>query len=324
MGGKLAHVHPDLSDQDLCRFAVNARDGVEKLDLTRERGDHPLYLDAKLRDRLVAGVDVGEDLTHHEGVMGGEASFQSIPERRQLRAQLPPGQLRQYLRVGGALDEGIEHRPARDPEHASGHTRELYPGILQDLIQTLDLPGALFDQRLAVTGKVPELPDLFGGHEAGVYKSVLHELANPLGVLNVGLPTGDILEVPGVQKPTLEVVLQQVVDRLPIDTGGLHAYQLDLEGGQPVSKLEQSLGGGSELPDLLVRRATTLSGDLHARGDRRLVHVEPTAPFDYSIHLSLSLRPETSSAAGRSLFRRESGVRALRQQFGVPEAPASH
>jgi hypothetical protein len=136
---------PIESDQNLCRFAVNARDGVEKLDLIRERGDHPLYLDAKLCNRLVEVVDVGEDLAHHEGVMGGEASFQSIPERRQLRAQLPPGQLRQYLRVGGALDEGIEHRPAGDPKHTGGHTREFDARILQDLIQTLDFPGALLD-----------------------------------------------------------------------------------------------------------------------------------------------------------------------------------
>jgi hypothetical protein len=41
----------------------------------------------------------------------------------------------------------------------------------------------------------------------------------------------DILHVPGVEKPQLEVIFEQVVDGLPIGTGGLHAHQLDLEGG---------------------------------------------------------------------------------------------
>ena len=41
---------------------------------------------------------------------------------------------------------------------------------------------------------------------------MLDELADPLGVLNVGLPAGDVLEVLGVKKPALEVVFEQVVD----------------------------------------------------------------------------------------------------------------
>ncbi len=115
---------------------------------------------------------------------------------------------------------------------------------------------------------------------------MLNKLADPFGILDVCLPAGDVLEVLGIKKPQLEVIFEQVVDGLPIDPCCLHAHQLDLEGGQPVSKLQQSLGGGSELPDLLVRKATTLSGDSHARGERRLVHVEPAAPFDDSFHLS--------------------------------------
>jgi hypothetical protein len=87
VGRKLAHVHPDLRDQGLSRSAVDARDGVEKFDLLRERGDHPLDLDAKIIDRIIEVVDVGHYLAHHEGMMRGEASLQSIPERGQLGAK---------------------------------------------------------------------------------------------------------------------------------------------------------------------------------------------------------------------------------------------
>ena len=83
---------------------------------------------------------------------------------------------------------------------------------------------ALFDLRLAVAGEVPEIPNLLGRHEAGAHKTVLNQLADPLGVFDVGLPAGDVLEVPSVEKPQLEVVLQQVIDWLPVDACSLHTH----------------------------------------------------------------------------------------------------
>jgi hypothetical protein len=41
---------PILRDQGFSRSALDTRDGVEELDLLRERGDHPLDLDAKIAD----------------------------------------------------------------------------------------------------------------------------------------------------------------------------------------------------------------------------------------------------------------------------------
>jgi hypothetical protein len=41
---------------------------------------------------------------------------------------------------------------------------------------------------------------------------VLEQLANPLGVFNIGLPAGDVLEMPSVKKSALEAVFEQVVD----------------------------------------------------------------------------------------------------------------
>jgi hypothetical protein len=69
----------------------------------------------------------------------------SVPERGQLGAKAAPGQLRQHLRVGGPANQRIEHRPSGGTKHAGGHRRELYPGILEHLLQTLDLPCALLD-----------------------------------------------------------------------------------------------------------------------------------------------------------------------------------
>src|SRR5215216_7248706 len=120
-------------------------------------------------------------------MMRGEAPLKGVLERGQLGAKAAPSQLRQYLRISGAANQRIEHRSSRSTEHAGGHGRELYPGILKHLLQALDLSRALFDLRLAVAGEVPELSDLFRRNEAGAHQPVLHQLADPLGVLDVGL-----------------------------------------------------------------------------------------------------------------------------------------
>src|SRR5215203_2444787 len=124
-------------------------------------------------------------------------------------------------------------------KHAGGHRRELYPGILEHLLRTLDLPCALLDLRLAVAGEVPKLPDLSRRHKARTHKPVLYQLADPLSVLDVGLPAGNVLEVPGVEKPQLEVVFEHVVDGLPVDPGSFHAHQPHLKGSQPVPEHQE-------------------------------------------------------------------------------------
>jgi hypothetical protein len=63
---------------------------------------------------------------------------------------------------------------------------------------------------------------------------VLEQLAKPLGVLDVGLAAGHVLHVLGVHEPELEVVFEQVVDRLPVDAGGLHRDVGDAEALEPI------------------------------------------------------------------------------------------
>jgi hypothetical protein len=64
------------------------------------------------------------------------------------------------------------------------------PSVLQDLVEPLDLPGPLLDLRLAVAGQVPQLPDRAGRHEAGADHAVLHQLAQPRRIRQVGLAAG--------------------------------------------------------------------------------------------------------------------------------------
>ena len=51
----------------------------------------------------------------------------------------------------------------------------------------------------------------------------------------------------GVHEHELEVVFEQVVDRLPVDAGGLHRDVGDAEALEPVPEREQLGGHGREL-----------------------------------------------------------------------------
>src|SRR3954453_9471714 len=75
----------------------------------------------------------------------------------------------------------------------------------------------------------------------------LPQLTQPLRVGDVGLAAGHVLDVPRVAQRQLEVVLEHVPDRLPVDAGGLHRHMRDAVRGQPVTQRDQTLHGRREL-----------------------------------------------------------------------------
>jgi hypothetical protein len=93
-------------------------------------------------------VQVGQQLGHQQPMVALDSAVERLTQRRQLLAQLPPGQLGQDLGVGGPADQRLQHRPARDPQHVPGDTAQLDPGVLQHLMQPLDFASALIDQAL--------------------------------------------------------------------------------------------------------------------------------------------------------------------------------
>jgi hypothetical protein len=137
---------------------------------------------------------------------------------------------------------------------------------------------------------------------------------------------GRSLEVAGVEKPQPEIVFEHTVDRLPVDACSLHTHQRHLERSQPIPEQQKSLWvvvansliswrGPSPSPVAILTHAVTdalcTSSPAH-----RSTSLSKSSPF----------AQRASSAAKRSLFCRESGVRALIKATirGTPEAPASH
>jgi len=103
-------------------------------------------------------------------------------------------------------DQGFQHRPARDPDDVGGHAGELDPGVLEHLVQPLDLPAAFLDLGLAVAGQVAQLPDRAGRHERGTDQPVLDQLGDPGGIGHIGLAAGHVVHMGGVEQPTLDLI----------------------------------------------------------------------------------------------------------------------
>jgi hypothetical protein len=91
-----------------------------------------------------------------------------------------------------------------------------------------------------------------------------------------------MLDVPGVHEQQLELVLEQVVDALPVDAGRFHRHVCDLMRAQPIAQGEQIRGRRPECLDQLAHRP--VDHQSHARRQARLVHIQPAAAGDHRLH----------------------------------------
>ena len=139
-------------------------------------------------------VEVRHQLSHAKGVVRPKPAGQRGANRGQLATQPPPRQFRQDLRVRRALGKRRQHRPARDSEDIAGHRRELDAAILECLVQAIGDAGPILDERLAVTGKIAQLPNRDRRHKAAPEQPMLQELSDPYTVLDVGLSVNLCME----------------------------------------------------------------------------------------------------------------------------------
>jgi hypothetical protein len=154
-GGEHRHVHPDLGNDRLRSPLAHPGDGGQPVSGPSERGHHLIDAAIQRGDGALQMLQVGKGQAHQHGVMVPEAALQRLAQLGELASQPATGQLGQDLRVALPSDQGGQHRPARDPNHVGGHRVQLDPGVLQGLLDPLDLGGVGLDQALAVAGEIP-------------------------------------------------------------------------------------------------------------------------------------------------------------------------
>ena len=126
--------------------------------------------------------------------------------------------------------------------------------------------------------------------------------------------------MPGVEQPQLEVVLQHVVDGLPVHPGGLHmpTRARPRRRPQPVPlRFQEPSRRGLELPRLPIGFFALAGGDPKAGADGGFMHVvETCAPLDHPLQNPSPSRSQgtsfrVTSPKGASYRFVESSVRAL-------------
>ncbi len=124
---------------------------------------------------------------------------------------------------------------------------ELDVGVLQRLLQALDVTAALAHQLLAGAQQVAHLLGLLVRHEAAADQAVRQKIGQPSGVVHVGLASRHVFDMRRVRQHQGEIaVAQDMPHRLPINAGRLHRDMGAALAGKPVRQGEQLLGRGLE------------------------------------------------------------------------------
>ena len=106
-----------------------------------------------------------------------------------------------------------------------------------------------------------------------------------------------VLDVPGVDEHQLEVVFEDLPDRLPVDAGGLHRNVRDGERPQPIRQRQQPQHGRGELGDMRLAAPGSVS-DPDARSHLRLMDIQRTDALEDRFHRSSRVEHRTVSPGG--------------------------
>ena len=290
-GRELRHIGAHLRHDDLGGAPPDPGDGVHRRHRLLKRVHPPGHLLVQPPDLLLQVTEVPQLAGQQVALVRPHQPAQGLLQLLQLPPEPPPGQLRQHLRVLLPLAHRLKHGPPRGPQHVAGHRPQLDVGPLQQLLYPVGrpaaLPGQAPGQAPPVAGQFPQLPLRALRDEAGLQQAATQQVGDPLGVpvsstgqaLHIGLAPRHRLHVPGIDHHHAELVLQYVVDRLPVDPGALHRHLGYLMARQPVGQGQQVLGHGGKAAHLLALR-----GDDAGRHPL-LVHVQPAAPLVNGIHL---------------------------------------
>src|SRR5215469_10663666 len=97
----------------------------------------------------VESIDVLHVELQQKAVMMGYPAAQRFAQRRRRGLDPAMGEHGQSLGIALAADQSLDHSPAAQPDDIADHPIELDVGVLQCLLQALDMAAAFADELLA-------------------------------------------------------------------------------------------------------------------------------------------------------------------------------
>jgi hypothetical protein len=178
------------------------------------------------------------------------------------------------------------------------------PGVLQDLVQPLDLPAALLDLGLAVAGRARATPGLGGAARSWDGPA----RARPAGQSMPRRPHRSCGRARCAGAPrsaaSLHLALEQLPDRLPVAPGRLHPHPGHPEAGQPLGQQPQPGGRRSEPAALGVAPRRGCQAPAHTRSPSPCARLDPRSVRPRSPPARLLHLGNRIAAIRRSLYRR--------------------
>ena len=104
-------------------------------------------------------------------------------------------QVRQRRGVTGAGYHRRQNGPAGGPQHVAGNITQFDVCALQRLLEPICLSCPLAHQGGAIARQFAQLALRSIWHEAWTQQPMAKQVSDPLAVLNIGLPTGHLLDV---------------------------------------------------------------------------------------------------------------------------------
>ena len=128
---------------------------------------------------------------------------------------------------------------------------ELEVHLVEGLLHVLGVGGRQTESRVSRWRRRDRTAQtVSGGRKEARRRPDGVEVLEPLAVLDVGLPAGDVLHVARVDQADLEPAgLQDLVQGDPVDAGGLHGHGGDAALREPIREGVEVLREGPEAPD---------------------------------------------------------------------------
>lgn len=177
-------------------------------------------------------------------------SFQRLDDVLLTRAAMGVAVLSEDEGIPLALDDGTQNGHTGTAGDVADDIVQLDVHLVQGFLHMLDVRGTVADKHIALAGNSAEASDLFCWTEGSGEQAVAVKLLEPLAIEDVGLFAGDVFHVAGIDEADFNAsMLEDIIQRYPVDAGGFHGHTGDATGQEPVGKIVKVTGESRESSD---------------------------------------------------------------------------